>query len=65
MHDGGTYDLLKERHSPDGPNGVSRILALGLQESLENPQAVIEELGQEVSLDTMRRRFAPEMKSLR
>jgi hypothetical protein len=56
----GLYDLLKERHSPGrAEREYLGILALGLQESLEKLQAVIEELGQEVSLDTMRRRFCP------
>jgi hypothetical protein len=35
------------------------ILALGLQERLESLEAAIEELGAQVSLDTMRRRFCP------
>src|SRR4030088_682170 len=35
------------------------ILALGLQERLESLEGMIEELGQQVSLDTMRRRFCP------
>ena len=56
----GLYDLLKERHSPGrAEREYLGILALGLQESLEKLQAVIEELGQKVSLDTMRRRFCP------
>jgi len=56
----GLYDLLKERHlSGRAEREYLGILALGLQESLESLEAVIEELGQGVSLDTMRRRFCP------
>ena len=56
----GLYDLLKERHSPGrAEREYLGILVLGLQERLESLEAVIEELGQQVSLDTMRRRFCP------
>ena len=56
----GLCDLLKERHSPGrAEREYLGILALSLQESLESLEAVIEELGQEVSLDTMRRCFCP------
>ena len=56
----GLYDGLKERHSPGrAEREYLGILALGLQERLESLEAVIEELGAQVSLDTMRRRFCP------
>lgn len=56
----GLYDLLKERHSPGrAEREYLGILVLGLQERLESLETVIEELGQQVSLDTMRRRFCP------
>jgi hypothetical protein len=56
----GLYDLLKERYSPGrAEREYLGILALGLQERLESLEGVIEELGQQVSLDTMRRRFCP------
>jgi hypothetical protein len=56
----GLYDLLKARYSPGrAEREYLGILALGLQERLESLEAGIEELGQQVSLDTMRRRFCP------
>ncbi len=56
----GLYDILKERHSPGrAEREYLGILALGLQERLERLEAVLEELGQQVDLDTMRRRFCP------
>ena len=54
------YDEFKERHSPGrAEREYLGILALGLVERMESLEAVIEELGEQVSLDTMRRRFCP------
>jgi len=54
------YDRLKERHSSGrAEREYLGILALGLQERLESLEAVIEELGAQVSLDTIRRHFCP------
>jgi hypothetical protein len=56
----GLYDLLKERHSPGrAEREYLGILSLGLEHRLESLEAAIEELGQQVSLDAMRRRFSP------
>jgi hypothetical protein len=54
------YDLLTERYSPGrAEREYLGILILGLEHRLESLEAAIEELGQEVSLDAMRRRFCP------
>jgi hypothetical protein len=54
------YDLLSQRYSPGrAEREYLGILALGLQQRLESLEAVIEELGDQVSLDAMRRRFCP------
>jgi transposase len=54
------YDLLTERHSPGrAEREYLGILALGLEHRLETLEAAIEELGDQVSLDTMRRSFCP------
>jgi hypothetical protein len=54
------YDSFTERYSPGrAEREYLGILALGLQQRLESLEAVIEELGDQVSLDTIRRRFCP------
>jgi hypothetical protein len=54
------YDLLTERYSPGrAEREYLGILALGLEHRLESLETGIEELGQQVSLDAMRRRFCP------
>jgi hypothetical protein len=52
------YDLLKGRHSPGrAEREYLGILSLGLEHRLESLEAAIQELGKEVGLDLMRRRF--------
>ena len=54
------YDLVCQRYSPGrAEREYLGILALGLEHRLEHLEAVIEQLGTEVSLDAMRRHFCP------
>ena len=61
MHDGEDFTIYSRSGTRlDGPNGsISESWLWASRSPWRNLQAVIEELGQEVSLDTMRRRFCP------
>jgi hypothetical protein len=54
------YDGLQTQHSPGrAEREYLGILALGLQYRLEELEAAINDLGEAISLDAMRRRFNP------